>query len=335
MEVLDTDMPLKENHSSLGNQMLTNAKPIRAFGREIHNHPKEKFTPPSKKLKHKEVVSPETRERAITKLRLISPSANTIEEYYSSICSYLTIKDASNSLSKDYMSRQSDINWKMRAILVDWLVDVHLKFELLPQTFFGCVNLLDRFLSKTIIERSKLQLVGISCLMIVSKVEEIYSPMVKDYLAVCDNAYSTKDLLWMEASILGDLDFNILCPTSFSFLLNFNAKICLEDKFFCFAHFLLETALLENNHLKHNSVLLVCGAIFFTNKLFKQEGWPEKYEIITGVTEAQLKMAAKDLFVMMQKSEKGELKAVSRKFSDGSFCEVSKYMIQKADEKKK
>ena len=123
--------------------------------------PKEKFTPPSKKLKHKEVVSPETRERAITKLRLISPSANTIEEYYSSICSYLTIKDASNSLSKDYMSRQSDINWKMRAILVDWLVDVHLKFELLPQTFFGCVNLLDRFLSKTIIERSKLQLVGI------------------------------------------------------------------------------------------------------------------------------------------------------------------------------
>jgi len=32
--------------------------------------------------------------------------------------------------SPGYMQKQSDINEKMRAILVDWLIDVHSKFKL-------------------------------------------------------------------------------------------------------------------------------------------------------------------------------------------------------------
>jgi cyclin B len=47
-----------------------------------------------------------------------------------------------------YMSQQSDINEKMRAILIDWLVDVHLKFKLLEETLFLTVNLIDRYLER-------------------------------------------------------------------------------------------------------------------------------------------------------------------------------------------
>ena len=47
-----------------------------------------------------------------------------------------------------YMSQQSDINEKMRAILIDWLVDVHLKFKLVNETLFLTVNLIDRYLEK-------------------------------------------------------------------------------------------------------------------------------------------------------------------------------------------
>ena len=46
------------------------------------------------------------------------------------------------------MGRQTDLNEKMRAILVDWLIEVHLKFKLLPETLFLTVNLIDRFLEK-------------------------------------------------------------------------------------------------------------------------------------------------------------------------------------------
>ena len=54
------------------------------------------------------------------------------------------------------MTKQTDINEKMRAILVDWLIEVHLKFKLLPETLFLTVNLIDRFLEKQVIQRTKL-----------------------------------------------------------------------------------------------------------------------------------------------------------------------------------
>jgi len=47
-----------------------------------------------------------------------------------------------------YMVKQEDINEKMRAILIDWLIEVHLKFKLLPETLFLTINIIDRFLEK-------------------------------------------------------------------------------------------------------------------------------------------------------------------------------------------
>ncbi len=57
----------------------------------------------------------------------------------------------------------------MRAILIDWLVDVHLKFKLLPETLYLTVNMIDRYLDKEVISRRKLQLVGIASMLIASK----------------------------------------------------------------------------------------------------------------------------------------------------------------------
>ena len=70
----------------------------------------------------------------------------------------------------------------MRAILVDWIIEVHLKFKLLPETLFITVNLIDRYLSIINIKRNNLQLVGVTAMFIASKYEEIYAPEVKDFV---------------------------------------------------------------------------------------------------------------------------------------------------------
>jgi G2/mitotic-specific cyclin-B, other len=94
-------------------------------------------------------------------------------------------------LPKDgYMVIQSDINEKMRAILIDWLVDVNVKFKLVPEVLFMTVNIIDRFLSKIKVNRHKLQLVGVSSLLIATKYEEIYPPALKEFVAICDRAYT-------------------------------------------------------------------------------------------------------------------------------------------------
>ena len=93
------------------------------------------------------------------------------------------------------MKKQSDINERMRAILIDWLVDVHLKFKLLPETLYLTINMIDRYLDKEVITRRKLQLVGISAMLISSKYEEIYPPEIKDFTYITDRAYTKQDVL--------------------------------------------------------------------------------------------------------------------------------------------
>lgn len=74
------------------------------------------------------------------------------------------------------MRKQSDINAKMRSILFDWLVEVHLKFKLVPETLFMTCGLIDRYLEKEKVMRDKLQLVGIAAMFIASKYEETFAP---------------------------------------------------------------------------------------------------------------------------------------------------------------
>ena len=80
----------------------------------------------------------------------------------------------------------------MRAILVDWLATVHLKFKLFPETLFITINLLDRYLTLNQVERKELQLVGVCCMLVASKYEEIYPPEIKDFAYITDKAYSSQ-----------------------------------------------------------------------------------------------------------------------------------------------
>ena len=97
---------------------------------------------------------------------------------------------------------QTDINDKMRAILIDWLVEVHLKFKLMPETLFLTHNLIDRFLSKKAVTRKNLQLVGVTAMLLASKYEEIWAPEVRDFVYISDKAYTREQILDMEKQML-------------------------------------------------------------------------------------------------------------------------------------
>ena len=97
--------------------------------------------------------------------------------------------DNDNYPSAHLMANQTEINSKMRKILIDWIIDVHLKYSLLPETLFIAINLIDRYTERNIITRKKYQLVGVTCLMIAAKYEEIYPPQIDKFSYITDNAY--------------------------------------------------------------------------------------------------------------------------------------------------
>ena len=89
------------------------------------------------------------------------------------------------------MGGQPLINKSMRAILVDWLVEVAEEYNLVPETLYLTVNYIDRFLSSNaIIDPSKLQLVGVSCMLIAAKLEEIYPPEISEFVYITNSTYT-------------------------------------------------------------------------------------------------------------------------------------------------
>jgi hypothetical protein len=78
----------------------------------------------------------------------------------------------------------------MRQILVDWLVEVHLKFKLLPETLFLTVNLIDRYTYIKQVKRNDYQLLGVTAMLIACKYEEIYAPEIRDFIYMTDKAYT-------------------------------------------------------------------------------------------------------------------------------------------------
>lgn len=119
----------------------------------------------------------------------------------------------------------------MRSVLMNWLVDVHLKYKLHPQTFFITANLIDSYLSANPVHRNELQLVGITALWIAAKYEETYQvPKIANLVYICDSTYSEAQILSMESKILLHIQFDFLKTTSFSFFQTLKRRTLLKDK---------------------------------------------------------------------------------------------------------
>jgi len=169
--------------------------------------------------------------------------------------------------SLGYIEHQTDISERMRAILVDWLIEVHLKFKLKAETLFLTVNLIDRFLGKVTVSRNKLQLVGVTAMMLASKYEEIYPPLVGDFAYVTDKAVSREEIIEMEFHFISALDFNLQTTSSFCFLQRLLQLSESDERLSALAQYLIELPLIEYRMLKYLPSNLAASALFLANKI--------------------------------------------------------------------
>ena len=103
-----------------------------------------------------------------------------VSDYVIEIHDYMRELECQQAVTAGYMAGvQTEIKPEMRAILVDWLVEVHARFKLIPETLQLTVNIMDRYLEAVNTKRKELQLIGVTAMLIASKYEEMYPPEVR------------------------------------------------------------------------------------------------------------------------------------------------------------
>ena len=170
-------------------------------------------------------------------------------------------------------SMQADMTPHMRAILVDWLVEVALEYRLCSDTLHLTVALLDRFLSAAPVGRDQLQLAGIACMWAAAKYEEIYAPSARDFCFITDNTYSPEQLVAMEASILAALKFRLTLPTAKAFLRRYLQASAADERLHFLAGFLCELALMDEAALRLRPSDVAAASVFLARAMLGLAPW--------------------------------------------------------------
>ena len=218
---------------------------------------------------------------------------------------------------------QSDINSQMRSILVDWLVEVAEEYKLVSDTLYLSVNYIDRVLSSMPVQRSRLQLVGVSCMLVAAKYEEIYAPQVDEFVYITDNTYTRNEVIQMERKILDLLGFELTAPTGKHFLRRFIQSSEPDGKTELLANYLCELTLVEAKFLQYLPSKVAAACVFLANFTMKRQPWNSTIEHYTGYTLGEIAPVVAELHKLYKDSPKSNLVAIREKYAATKFKSVS------------
>lgn len=185
-------------------------------------------------------------------------------EYVNDIFNYFSNLETRMLPDPQYLLNQRHLKPKMRSILVDWLVEMHLRFRLLPESLFLAINLMDRFLSIETIQIDKLQLLATGSLFIAAKYEEVFSPSVKNYAYFTDGSYTEDEILQAEKYILKILNFDLNYPNPMNFLRRISKADDYDIQLRTLGKYLLEITAIDHRFIGMKPSLCCASAMYLS-----------------------------------------------------------------------
>ena len=186
-----------------------------------------------------------------------------------------------------YMERQNEVTWRMRSILVDWLIEVHGKFRLLPETIFLATHIVDRFLSMRVVSLVKFQLVGVTALFIAAKYEEVVCPSVANFLYMTDGGYSDEEILKAERYVLQMIGFNLSYPNPIHFLRRISKADGYDIQSRTVAKYLMEISIVDHGFLACPPSVIAAAAAWLARKILTRGDWVSRISFLS-LLKAQL-----------------------------------------------
>ncbi|KAM6120234.1 LOW QUALITY PROTEIN: cyclin-A2 [Pterocles gutturalis] len=268
--------------------------------------------------------SPSIMDISITPEEEKKTNVNNVPDYVSDIHTYLREMEVKCKPKMGYMKKQPDITNNMRAILVDWLVEVGEEYKLQNETLHLAVNYIDRFLSSMSVLRGKLQLVGTAAMLLASKFEEIYPPEVAEFVYITDDTYTKKQVLRMEHLILKVLSFDLAAPTINQFLTQYFLHQQTNAKVESLSMYLGELSLIDADpYLKYLPSVIAAAAFHLADYTITGQTWPESLCKVTGYTLEHIKPCLMDLHQTYLKAAQHTQQSIREKYKSTKYHGVS------------
>lgn len=247
-----------------------------------------------------------------------------VAEYVKDIYNYLTLMEKKNRISTSFLDNKI-VTSKMRAVLIDWLIQVHLKFHLLQETLYLCVQIIDAYLEAVDVQKMQLQLVGVTAMFVASKYEEMYVPAIDDFVYMTDNTYTKSEIRQMEISILKTLNFTFGKPLPLHFLRRFSKAGQADPKQHTLAKYFMELSLHESEFSSMDPSYLAASSLCLSFKLLNGTHWNRTLEHYSNHKQSSLWVGMHKISKLVLKATDFDYKyrAATNKYGASKFMRIS------------
>ncbi|XP_060861553.1 G2/mitotic-specific cyclin-B [Metopolophium dirhodum] len=220
----------------------------------------------SSSLRNKSVVLTESQKKEqewITACKVDAVDKNDefdpflVGAYSKPIFAYMMSLENQHIIKQDYLANHKYITSSNRSVVVDWLVEVQQEFQIMQESLYTAVGILDRYLQENqSVARNKLQLIGATSLLLGCKYEEIYVPEITDFVYLSDNAFTKDEVKSSLVDVFRTINFSLSRPFSLTFLRRFSKVSGARSSQHSLAKYFLELALIDYNlaHIKPSEI---------------------------------------------------------------------------------
>ncbi|KAJ8656479.1 hypothetical protein O0I10_007802 [Lichtheimia ornata] len=216
-----------------------------------------------------------------------------VAEYEEDIFDHLRKSEITTLGSPMYASNdplENEITWKMRGVLIDWVVEVHYLFQLLPETLFLAVNIIDRFLTKRSVSVGKLQLVGLAALFIATKFEEVAAPRIRDFIFMTDDQnIKEEDLIKAERFVLQVLDYKLCFSNPLNFLRRASKTEDYDLHSRMLSKYFMEISCVDHRFIAIPPSKVAAAALWLSQRMLANGSWTPEIAYLSGYTTSELK----------------------------------------------
>ncbi len=249
-----------------------------------------------------------------------------------------TFRIKSNFLSS---CRSMDVSSSHRRVLVNWMVQVHGNYKLVPDTLHIAVDILDRYLQSrsNFVTKRNLQLVGVTAILLASKYEDVYPPSIMDITYIAADIYTADEVRQMEVEILEALEYQLGKPNALTFLRRYSKLLSTTAQIHNLAKFMVEACYLATDVRRLLPSQLAAGALLVASSVVAvlkgdfrrvRDHWSIVMETYSWYSQERAATFAKEVatqmqayFQIMDTKKTSNVAAVGKKYSQSCFLSVS------------